>query len=219
MSNKVFRFADQGIEVEIGRYARQADGSVWIKAGDSVVLCTAVATKEPKDALGFFPLTVEYRERTSAAGRIPGGYFKREGKLSDSEVLTSRLIDRPIRPLFPATYFNEVQLLATVYSSDGKFPTSILSILGSSLALAISQIPFLGPVGAVQVARVGSDWKFNPTFEELEASDSDITVAGTKHGICMVEGHCHNISICYSMLMSTLRSKLRGRNLSHKNSM
>jgi len=194
MSNKVFRFADQGIEVEIGRYARQADGSVWIKAGDSVVLCTAVATKEPKDALGFFPLTVEYRERTSAAGRIPGGYFKREGKLSDSEVLTSRLIDRPIRPLFPATYFNEVQLLATVYSSDGKFPTSILSILGSSLALAISQIPFLGPVGAVQVARVGSDWKFNPTFEELEASDSDITVAGTKHGICMVEGHCHNIS-------------------------
>jgi polyribonucleotide nucleotidyltransferase len=191
---KVFRFADQGIEVEIGRYARQADGAVWMKAGDNVVLCSAVATKEVKAIQGFFPLTVEYRERTSAAGRIPGGYFKREGKLSDFEVLTSRVIDRPIRPLFPSTYFNEVQILATVYSADGKFPTSVLALLGSSLALTISPLPFMGPIGAVQAACIDGVWKFNPTFDELATADSDIMIAGTKNGICMVEGHCNNIS-------------------------
>lgn len=192
--HKTFRFAEQGIEVEIGKYARQADGSVWIKAGNNIVLATAVATKKPKDFMGFFPLTVEYRERTSAAGRIPGGYIKREGKLSDNEVLTSRIIDRPIRPLFPATYFNEVQIIATVYSSDGSFPTSILALLGSSMALANSQIPFLGPVGAVQICKVDGAWKFNPTHAEIAASDSDITIAGTKEGISMVEGHCNNLS-------------------------
>lgn len=191
---KVFKFEHGGIEIELGKYARQADGSVWIKSGNNIVLSTAVASKEAKEALGFFPLTVEYRERMSAAGRIPGGYFKREGKLSDMEVLASRVIDRPIRPLFPATYFHEVQLLSTVYSSDGKFPTSILSLLGSSLALTISHIPFLGPVGAVQVAWVDGKFKFNPTYEELDASHSDITIAGTKHGISMVEGHCNHIS-------------------------
>jgi polyribonucleotide nucleotidyltransferase len=191
--HKIFNLPECGIEVEIGRYARQADGAVWIKAGNCVVLCTAVASKEPKDILGFFPLTVEYRERTSAAGRIPGGYFKREGKLSDAEVLISRLIDRPIRPLFPSTYFNEVQLMSTVYSSDGQFPTGILSIIGSSLALAISPAPFLGPVGAVMATRINNAWKFNPTFEELADADTSITIAGTKNGICMVEGHCNNL--------------------------
>src|SRR5271170_3515174 len=108
---KIFHFPHLGIEVHLGKYARQADGSVWIKAGNNVVLATAVASKETRDFMGFFPLTVEYRERTSAAGRIPGGYFKREGKLSDNEVLASRIIDRSIRPLFPAYYFNEVQVL------------------------------------------------------------------------------------------------------------
>lgn len=191
---KTFRFPEQGIEVQIGKYARQADGSVWIKAGNNVVLATAVAAKAMRDFPGFFPLTVEYRERTSAAGRIPGGYFKREGKLSDFEVLTSRLIDRPIRPLFPSTYFNDVQILSTVYSSDGKFPTNILAILGSSLALTISPIPFLGPVGAVHLGKVDGKWKFNLTFDELSKSDSDIVIAGTKSGICMVEGHCNNAS-------------------------
>jgi polyribonucleotide nucleotidyltransferase len=191
---KIFNLAEYGIEVEIGRYARQADGAVWIKAGNSTVLCTAVASKEPKDILGFFPLTVEYRERTSAAGRIPGGYFKREGKLSDAEVLISRLIDRPIRPLFPSTYFNEVQLMSTVYSSDGVFPTSILSIIGSSLALAISPAPFMGPIGAVMVTKINNAWKFNPSYQELATADTSITIAGTKNGICMVEGHCNNLS-------------------------
>ncbi len=191
---KTFRFSDYGIEVEIGKYARQADGAVWIKAGNNIVLATASVSKTIKEFAGFFPLTVEYREKTSAAGRIPGGYIKREGRLSDIEVLTSRLIDRPIRPLFPSNYFNEVQVLATVYSSDGNFPTSILALLGSSLALTISSIPFLGPVGAVQAAKVNGTWKINPTFDELSKSDADITIAGTKEGICMVEGHCNNVS-------------------------
>jgi polyribonucleotide nucleotidyltransferase len=192
--HKIFSFPEQGISIEIGKYAKQADGSVWIKAGNNIVLATAVASKQMREFPGFFPLTVEYRERTSAAGRIPGGYIKREGKLSDLEVLTSRLIDRPLRPLFPSNYFNEVQILATVYSSDGKFPTSILGLLGSSLALTLSPIPFLGPVGAVQVGRLEGKWIFNPTFEELSKSDTDITIAGTKAGICMVEGHCNNAS-------------------------
>jgi polyribonucleotide nucleotidyltransferase len=192
--HKVFSLPEQGLSIEIGKYAKLADGAVWIKAGNSIVLATAVASKQTREFPGFFPLTVEYRERTSAAGKIPGGYIKREGKLSDTEVLTSRLIDRPIRPLFPSNYFNEVQILATVYSSDGKFPTSILGILGSSLALTLSPIPFLGPVGAVQAGHVNGKWVFNPTFEELNQSDAQITIVGTKAGICMVEGHCNNAS-------------------------
>jgi polyribonucleotide nucleotidyltransferase len=192
--HKIFRSPELGLEVEVGKYARQAHGAVWIKFGNDIVLSTAVAAEGSGAFLGFFPLTVEYRERTSAAGRIPGGYFKREGKLSDPEVLISRLIDRPIRPLFPSTYFKEVQLLSTVYSSDGKFPTSILALLGSSIALSISPIPFLGPVGGVQAGKVDGKWKFNLSFDELSKSDSDITIAGTKAGICMVEGHCNNAS-------------------------
>lgn len=191
--HKTFRSPELGIEVEIGKYARQADGAVWIKFGDNIVLATVVASAA-KEFPGFFPLTVEYRERTSAAGRIPGGYIKREGRLSDPEVLTSRIIDRPIRPLFPSTYLNEVQILATVYSSDGKFPSSILALIGSSLALTISSIPFLGPVGAVQAVKVDGKWKFNPSHEEISKSDVDIMIAGTKQGICMVEGHCNNLT-------------------------
>ncbi len=192
--HKVFGLPEQGLSIEIGKYARQADGAVWIKAGNSIVLATAVASKQAREFPGFFPLTVEYRERTSAAGKIPGGYIKREGKLSDLEVLTSRIIDRPIRPLFPHNYFCEVQILATVYSSDGKYPTSILGLLGSSLALTLSPIPFLGPVGAVQAGHINGKWVFNPTYEELSQSDAEITIAGTKAGICMVEGHCNNAS-------------------------
>ncbi len=191
---KTFYFKELGLEAEVGKVAKQADGAVWLKCGDNVVLATAVASKEPKEFMGFFPLTVEYRERTSAAGRIPGGFIKREGKLSDHEVLVSRLIDRPIRPLFPKYYFNEVQVLATVYSSDGKFPTSILSVLASSLALTISEIPFDGPVGAVCMSRVNGKWEFNVDYQDSSVADSSIVVAGTKDGICMVEGHCNNLS-------------------------
>lgn len=190
---KVFSLPEMGLEVEIGKFARQADGAAWIKAGNNIVLATAVASKESKEFGGFFPLTVEFRERPSAAGKIPGGYVKREGKLSDSEVLTSRNIDRPIRPLFPPYYFNEVQIMCTVFSSDGKFPTNILSILGASLALTVSPIPFLGPVGAVQACKINGKWKFNATHEEISTADSDIVIVGTHEGICMVEGNCNEV--------------------------
>lgn len=190
---KIFRLPKFNFEVEIGKFARQADGSAWIRCGNNIVLATAVASKNLKEFAGFLPLTVEYRERTSAAGKIPGGYIKREGKLSDNEVLTCRLIDRPIRPLFPHDFYNEVQILATVYSSDGKFPTSILALIASSLSLTISSIPFLGPIGAVQIGRINGEWKFNLSFEDQEKSDSDIIVASTQNGICMVEGHCNDL--------------------------
>lgn len=191
---KNFSHPELGLEVELGKYARQANGAAWLKAGKNVVLCTAVAGNAPKDFLGFFPLTVEYRERTSAAGKIPGGFFKREGKLSDEEVLNSRLIDRPIRPLFPSNYFNEVQIIATVYSSSGEHPVNALAILGSSLALTVSDIPFLGPIGAVQIGRVNGKWEFNLDYTNQVTSDADIIVAGTSAGICMVEGNCNNAS-------------------------
>lgn len=192
--SKIFKLESLGLEVTLGKYAKQADGAVWIKAGNNIVLSTAVATKEPKDFMGFFPLTVEYRERPASAGKIPGGFIKREGKLSDTEVLTSREIDRPIRPLFPPYYFNEVQIFSTAMSSDGTYPLSVLALIGSSLALTISQIPFLGPVGAVRAGRIDGQWKFNISYEESLKSDADITVAGTKAGICMVEGNCNNVS-------------------------
>ena len=189
---KKFSLPELGLEVEINKFARQAHGAAWIKQGKNVVLSTAVAS-ESKEFMGFFPLTVEYREKASAAGKIPGGYVKREARLSDKEILTSRLIDRPIRPLFPANYFNEVQLLSAVYSADGSFPTGVLATIGSSLALTISGIPFLGPIGAVAASFVDGAWKFNPTYEEEKASDSNIIIAGTKAGICMVEGHCNSV--------------------------
>jgi polyribonucleotide nucleotidyltransferase len=190
---KVFSLPEMGLEVEIGKFARQADGSVWIKAGKNIVLATVVATKKTKEFGGFFPLTVEYRERPSAAGKIPGGYIKREGKLSDAEVLTSRNIDRPIRPLFPPYYFNEVQIICTVFSSDGKYPSNILAMLGASLALTISTIPFFGPIGAVQTSKINGEWKFNATHDEIKGADSCIVIAATQHGICMVEGYCNEV--------------------------
>lgn len=190
---KKFRLDSLGLEVVIGKFARQADGAVWISKGKNIVLATAVATEAPKDFMGFFPLTVEYRERMSAAGKFPGGFIKREGKLSDFEILSSRLIDRAIRPLFSEFYFNEVQILSTVYSSDGEYPVDVLALIGSSLALTISPIPFLSPVGAVRISRVSGKWIFNSTHEEHEKSDVEITVAGTADGICMVEGNCNNL--------------------------
>lgn len=192
--SKIFTLPQAGIEVEIGKYANQADGAAWIKAGNTILLATAVATKEAKDFMGFFPLTVEYREKTSAAGRIPGGFIKREGRLSDNEVLISRLTDRSIRPFFPSSYFNEVQILSTVYSSDGGFPTSVLSILGSSLALTISSIPFEESIGAVQVSRINGEWVFNAKHEDTLTADAHILIAGSRSGICMVEGNGNELS-------------------------
>jgi polyribonucleotide nucleotidyltransferase len=192
--SKTFIFPGGGLEVVIGKFAGQADGSAWLKSGDNVVLATSVMSREERDFMGFLPLTVEYREKTSAAGRIPGGYIKREGRLSDTEVLTSRVIDRTVRPLFPADFFNEVQLMVSVYSADGNFPLAVMSIIASSIAMSLSQMPFLGPVGAVLVGRVNGALVFNTGLETDATSDVHILIAGTRDGICMVEGNCELLS-------------------------
>ena len=188
-----FSLPDFGYEVEIGKFARQADGAAWFTHGGTVVLVTAVCAPS-KDFPGFLPLTVDYREQFSAAGKIPGGYFKREGKSTDREVLTGRLIDRSIRPLFPSEYFNQLQILATVYSVDKEHAPSVMSMNATSIALTLSKIPFLGPIGAVEMARVDGIWKANPTFPESQKSDARIIVAGTHEGVCMVEGSTSEIS-------------------------
>ncbi len=184
---KKFSFPEFGYEVEIGKFARQADGAAWFTHGGTVVLATAVSSPS-KDFPGFLPLTVDYREQFSAAGKIPGGYFKREGKSTDKEVLTSRLIDRGIRPLFPAEYFEQLQIIATVFSVDKEHAPNVISIIASSIALTLSKIPFMGPIGAVEMIRLDGKWVANPLFSDAIKADSRVVVAGTDEGICMVEG-------------------------------
>lgn len=181
------------ITIETGRLAKQADGSVLVSSGANMVLVTAVSAKEPKD-VDFFPLTIEYQEKFYSTGKIPGGYFKREGRPSTDQILIARLIDRPLRPKFPEGYRCETQVVATVLSSDGSFPIEILSSLGASAALHVSDIPFEGPTAAVQVARVDGQLIANPTPQQLEKSDIDLIVAGTRQGLLMVEGETKFIS-------------------------
>jgi polyribonucleotide nucleotidyltransferase len=175
------------ITFETGRVAKQASGAAFTTSGDNVVLATAVAAPDPKEGIDFFPLTVEYRENTYAGGRIPGGFIKREGRPSEKEILTCRQIDRPIRPLFPATFRNETQVVAFVYSADKENDPDILGINGASCALALSDIPFHGPVGAVRIGLIDGAFIVNPTYAEREKSILTITVVGTKDGIVMVE--------------------------------
>jgi len=181
------------ITIETGRMAKQADGAVLVTSGNNMVLVTAVSSKKESE-LDFFPLQVEYQEKFYATGKIPGGYFKREGKPTTDAVLAARLIDRPIRPLFPEGFRNETQVVATVLSADGSFPIEILAGLGASAALHISEIPFGGPTASVQVGRVDGQLIANPTPQQLERSDTDMIVAGTKNGILMVEGECKFVS-------------------------
>jgi len=186
--------AGKQITIETGRLAKQTDGSVLVTCGNNVVLVTAVSSKEAKPDAGFFPLTVEFIEKYYAIGKIPGGYFKREGKPTTDSVLSARIIDRPIRPLFPEGYFNDTQVVATVLSADGSFSIDVLASLGASAALHISDIPFSGPTAACQVARVNGQFIANPTPEQLANSDMDIIVSGTKNGLLMVEGETKFIS-------------------------
>lgn len=179
--------------LQSGKVARQANGSVWVQYGETVVLATATLSDVEIPPQGFFPLSVEYREKAYAAGRIPGGFFKREGKPTESEVLSSRLIDRPIRPLFPKELHREVQVIVWVLSADRMNDPDILGIIGASAALMISDIPFGGPVGAARVGRIGGQFILNPTYEELERSDMDIVVAGTADSIVMVEGEAREV--------------------------
>lgn len=179
---------------ETGRFAKQADGAVMVKYADTMVLATVVSEREPKEGQDFFPLQVEYREKTASAGKIPGGFFKREGRPSEKEILSSRLIDRPIRPMFPENYKNETQILVTVYSSDKEHDGDVLGACAASAALMVSDIPFDGPIAEVRVGRIDGKWVVNPTFSDLEKSDMDVTVAGTSDSIAMVEGESREIS-------------------------
>ena len=180
-------FAGRTLILETGRMARQAHGACLVQYGETTVLCTVVTRDEPTH-LPFFPLTVEYRERTYAAGKIPGGFFKREGRPGEQEVLTARLVDRPIRPLFPDGFMYEVQIMAHVLSADQQNDADVLTILGASAALSMSKTPFNGPIAAVRVGRIQGAWILNPTFQQLEFSDVEIVVAGTADAILMVEG-------------------------------
>jgi polyribonucleotide nucleotidyltransferase len=177
----------KSMNIQIGQLARQADGAAVVRFGDTVVLATAVFSKEPKEAADFFPLTVDYRENTYAAGRIPGGWFKREGRPTEKEILTSRLIDRPLRPLFPKGFTHETQIIAFVLSADGQNDPDVLAINGASVALTCSLVPFYSPIGAVRVGRLDGRFVLNPTNADREKSDIDLIVAGTDDAVVMVE--------------------------------
>jgi polyribonucleotide nucleotidyltransferase len=191
---KEFQFGQQTITLETGRIARQATGAVLVSTGNVSVLVAVVGAKSAKPGQDFFPLTVNYQEKTYAAGRIPGGYFKREGRPSEKETLTSRLIDRPIRPLFPEGFLNEVQVTATVVSSDKTTDPDIAALIGTSAALAISGIPFNGPIAAARVAYINSEYIVNPTYEQLAQSALDLVVAGTAKAVLMVESEAKELS-------------------------
>ncbi|MEN6295699.1 MAG: polyribonucleotide nucleotidyltransferase [Chloroherpetonaceae bacterium] len=186
-------FEGKEYSLETGQLAKFASGSVLVRCGETIVLVTAVASNDLKD-VDFLPLTVEYREKLSAVGKFPGGFIKREGKPSDNEVLTSRLIDRPIRPMFPDTWHYETQIIATVFSADPDIDPDTLAAVGASAALLISDIPFNEPLSEVRVGKIDDEYVANPSFEDRKKSILDITVAGTDAAILMVEGECNEIS-------------------------
>ena len=176
------------ITIESGKIARLADGAATVRCGETIILVTAVSATSVKEGQDWFPLTVEYREKASAVGKIPGSYFRREGRPSEKEILTCRMTDRPLRPLFPKGYLYDTQIIATLLSADGENDSDILSINGASAALAVSDIPFGGPIGAVRVGRVDGQFVVNPTHSQREFSDLDLVYAGTAEDIIMIEG-------------------------------
>ena len=195
MSDKVsFQVGAGTIVIETGKIAKQADGSVTVQLGETVVLVAAVASINAKPGQEFFPLTVDYRERASAAGRFPGGYFKREGRPTEKEILTSRIIDRPIRPLFPRGWYNEVQVQSILLAADSENDPDMISIIGASAALVVSDIPWDGPLGAVRVGRVGGQFIANPTHAQMLESDLDLVYVGNTTDVVMFEGSAKEIS-------------------------
>ena len=191
---KTFQYGAHSVTLETGHIARQASASVLVRVDDTVVLVTCVAKKEAKAGQDFFPLTVDYMERTYAGGRIPGGFFKREGRPSERETLTSRLIDRPIRPLFPDGYFNEIQIVATVLSLNPEVDSDIPAMLGASAALSLSGVPFAGPIAAAKVGYLNGQYILNPSATQQETSELDLVVAGTKDAVMMVESEAKQLS-------------------------
>ncbi len=194
MVKKSIDIGGRELSLEIGKFAKQASGAVMVRCGDTMVLATVVASPLPDTGKDYFPLQVEYREKISAAGKIPGGFLKREGRPSEKEVLTSRLIDRPIRPMFPENFRNETQIMVTVYSSDQENDGDVLGAVGASTALMISNIPFDGPIAEVRVGRTAGTLIINPTVTQLKESDLDVIIAGTATSIVMVEGEAKEIS-------------------------
>src|SRR6266702_3916432 len=180
--------------LETGKVARQADGAVMVTYGETTVLCTVVGEKSPKLGIDFFPLSVHYQEKTFAAGKIPGGFFKREGRPTEKEVLTSRLIDRPIRPLFAPGFRNETQVICTVLSHDLENDSDIAAMVGTSAALTLSGIPFLGPIAGARVGYIDGQYVLNPTLDQLPQSQLDLLVAGTMDGVLMVESEAKELS-------------------------
>ena len=194
MVTKQIEIGGRLFSIETGRFAKQANGSAMVRYGDTMVLVTAVVSPEAKPNQDFFPLQVEYREKTSAAGKFPGGYIKREGRPSEKEILSARLIDRPIRPLFPGDFKNETQVIAFVLSHDGENDADVLAAVGASAALTISDIPFECPMGEVRVGRLNGSFIVNPTFQQLKDCDIDLVVGGTADSLMMVEGESKQVS-------------------------
>src|SRR3990172_6896437 len=182
------------LSIEVGKIAKQADGAAIVRYGDTMVLATAVSAPEEKEEADFFPLTVDYREKMYAAGKFPGGFFKREGRPTLKETLTMRLIDRPIRPLFPETYLREVQVMSMVFSADKENDPDILAMVGASAALSVSSIPFCGPTGSVRVGQINGEFVINPTHSELAMSSMDLVVSGTEEAVMMVEASSKEIT-------------------------
>ncbi|MBP7901147.1 MAG: polyribonucleotide nucleotidyltransferase, partial [Gammaproteobacteria bacterium] len=189
-----FPYGQHTVTLETGEIARQADGAVLVKMGDTQLLVTVVAAKKAKPGQDFFPLSVHYQEKAFAAGKIPGGYGKREGKPSDAETLISRLIDRPLRPLFPESFFNEVQVIATLLSLDPEIQADIPAMLGASAALALSGVPFNGPIGGARVAHIDGQYVLNPLRAQMAESKLDLVVAGTSQAVLMVESEAQELS-------------------------
>ena len=194
ITKKSIQFGAHTLTLETGEISRQADAAVLVSYGDTVVLVAVTSKSEVKEGQDFFPLTVDYMEKTYAAGKIPGGFFKREGRPSEKETLTSRLIDRPLRPLFPEAFYNEVQVVATVMSSDPEIDSDIPAIIGASAAMSLSGIPFFGPLGAARVGYIDGEYVLNPSKTELETSQMDLVVAATETAVMMVESEAKELS-------------------------
>ena len=192
--SKSVQIGKETLTIETGKLAKQADGAVTVRCGDTMVLVTAVASSEIREGIDFFPLSVEYREKTYAAGKIPGGFFKREGRPAEKEILSARLIDRPIRPLFPEDFKCETQVIATIISSDRENDADVLAAIGASAALCISDIPFEGPVASVRVGKIDGDLVINPKMSEIEKCSLEFIVSGSEDSIVMVEGEAKEIS-------------------------
>jgi len=191
---KEMQWGGKTLAFETGKIARQADGAVMVTYGETMILCTVVAAKTPKAGVDFFPMTVNYQEKTASAGKIPGGFFKREGRPTEKETLTSRLIDRPIRPLFPAGFYNETQVVCTLFSHDLEHDPDVIALIGASAALTISGVPFLGPIGAARVGYIDGKYVLNPSYAEMEETELDLIVSATTDSVMMVESEAQELS-------------------------